>query len=188
MPVFRYFIFVGGALLALLFAADFVWPASPVAIVTAGNDQPMIRIRSDRHLPERVVLDTSQPAIVAPAVKTATVAAPQQPAQEGVPPALAEMSAKARVRETFAQFTPTPKADAASLRKPDARPLAQAQVPQGPVPQAQVPQGPVPQAQPRRKVARAHPAPQFGPQFAPQFGRPMMVAQQPHYGLFNNTW
>lgn len=29
MPIFRYFIFVGGALLALLFAADFVFPAAP---------------------------------------------------------------------------------------------------------------------------------------------------------------
>ena len=51
MPIFRYFIFVGGALLALLFAADFVWPAPPAAQanVTASSDQPMIRIRSDRH-------------------------------------------------------------------------------------------------------------------------------------------
>jgi hypothetical protein len=44
-----------------------------------------------------------------------------------------------------------------------------------------------PQPQPKRKVARAHPAPQY--QYGgPQFGRPMMVAQQPHFGLFNTTW
>ena len=69
MPIFRYFVFVGGALLALLFAADYVLPSQPVAqaVVTASNDQPLIRIRSDRHLPERVVLDTSQPTIAAPA-------------------------------------------------------------------------------------------------------------------------
>jgi hypothetical protein len=178
MPIFRYFIFVGGALLALLFAADFVWPAPPAlqASATASNDQPMIRIRSDRHLPDRVVLDTSQPAVVAPAVKTAA-AAPQQPAQEAVSPALAEMSAKARVRETFAQFTPTAKTDAAA-RKPDAKPQVQAQT--------QVPPAQTPQPQPKRKVARAHPAPQYyGQQY---YGRPMMVAQQPHFGMFNNTW
>ena len=176
MPIFRYFVFVGGALLALLFAADYVLPSQPVAraIVTASNDQPLIRIRSDRHLPERVVLDTSQPTIAAPAVKTAAVVAPQAPVQEAASPELAEMSAKARVRETFAQFTPAPKANAAAARKTEAKPQvqAQAQLPQGQTPQVQ--------AQPKRKVARAHPA--------PQQGRPMLFAQQPHFGLFNTTW
>ncbi|MDH6258183.1 hypothetical protein [Bradyrhizobium sp. BR13661] len=173
MPIFRYFMFVGGALLALLFAADFVWPTTPVAqtVGVASYDQPTIRIRSDRHLPERVVLDTSQPTIAAPVMKTAAVAAPQPTVQAD---ALADMSAKARVRETFAQFTP--KADVAAARKAEAKPQAQSEVPQA-QPQQQV-QAP---AQPKRKVARAHPA--------PQRGQPMMlVAQQPHFGLFNTTW
>jgi hypothetical protein len=155
MPIFRYFMFVGGALLALLFAADFIVPASPVgqAIATASNEQPMIRIRSDRHLPDRVVLDTSQPAIAVPVVKTAAVVAPQQPVQADV---VAETSAKARVRETFAQFTQAAP-NAASAKKTDAK-----------------------SQQPKRRVARMHPA--------PQFARPMLVAQQPHFGLFNTTW
>ena len=94
MPIFRYFVFVGGALLALLFAADYVLPSQPVAraIVTASNDQPLIRIRSDRHLPERVVLDTSQPTIAAPAVKTAAVVVPLPPVQEAASPELAAQS------------------------------------------------------------------------------------------------
>jgi hypothetical protein len=166
MPIFRYFMFVGGALLALLFAADFVWPTSPVAQVVAGAsyDQPLIRIRSDRHLPDRVVLDTNQATIAAPVVKTAAVAAPQPTAQADP---LADMSAKARVRETFAQFT--------VAKKADAKPQAQAQMAQTQAPQVQAP------VQPKRKVARAHPA--------PQRGQPMMlVAQQPHFGLFNTTW
>ncbi|RTM09362.1 MAG: hypothetical protein EKK33_26520, partial [Bradyrhizobiaceae bacterium] len=106
MPIFRYFLFVGGALLTLLFAADYVLPSQPVAqaVATASNDQPLIRIRSDRHLPERVVLDTTQPTIVPPAMKTAAVVAPQPPVQDSASAALAAMSAKARVRETFAQF------------------------------------------------------------------------------------
>lgn len=166
MPIFRYFIFVGGALLALLFAAEFVFPpAAPVAqlVAATGNDQPLIRIRSNRHLPERVVLDTSQPTIAAPAVKTAAAAAPQPPVQEGLSPALAEMSAKMRVRETFAQFTPATKAEPGAARKSEAQAT------------------PV-QAQPKRKIVRTHPAPQ-------QPSRPMMrVAQQPHFGLFNTTW
>ena len=172
MPIFRYFMFVGGALLALLFAADFVWPTSPVAQVVAGAsyDQPLIRIRSDRHLPDRVVLDTNQAIIAAPVVKTAAVAAPQPTAQADP---LADMSAKARVRETFAQFTP--KGDTAVAKKADAKPQAQAQMAQTQALQVQAP------VQPKRKVARAHPA--------PQRGQPMMlVAQQPHFGLFNTTW
>ncbi|WP_027577239.1 hypothetical protein [Bradyrhizobium sp. WSM1743] len=177
MPIFRYFIFVGGALLALLFAANYVLPASPAmqVVATASNEQPLIRIRSDRHLPERVVLDTSQPTIAAPAVKTAGVAAPQPPVADGASAALAEMSAKTRVRETFAQFTPAPKADTAAA-KTDAKVQAQ----EGPT------AAPA-RAQPKRKIVRAHPAPQY--QYGgPQYGRPMMVAQQPHFGLFNTTW
>ncbi|MGL9617005.1 hypothetical protein QRQ56_03305 [Bradyrhizobium sp. U531] len=177
MPIFRYFMFVGGALLALLFAADYVLPSQPVTqavAAAASNDQPLIRIRSDRHLPERVVLDTAQPTIVPAAVKIAAVAAPQPPAQDSASAALAEMSAKARVRETFAQFTPDPKAEAA--RKTDGKLQAQAQQTQ-----SQTPAATPPQAQPKRKVARAHPA--------PQPGRPMMVvAQRPQYGFFGNTW
>ena len=160
MPIFRYFMFVGGALLALLFAADFVLPVSPSAqsVGSASYDQPLIRIRSDRHLPDRVVLDTSQPTIAAPVTKTAAVAAPQPTAQADP---LADISAKARVRETFAQFTP--KTDTATAKKADAKPQAQAPV------------------QPKRRVVRARPA--------PQRGQPMMlVAQQPHFGLFNTTW
>lgn len=178
MPIFRYFVFVGGALLALLFAADFVFPAAPVAqaVVTASSDQPLIRIRSDRHLPERVVLDTSQPTIVPPAVKTAAVVAPQPPVQDSASAALADLSAKARVRETFAQFTPGPKADVAAARKREAKPEA-AQISQA---QVSAQASPV-HAHAKRRVARTRPA--------PQQGRPMMlVAQQPHFGLFNTTW
>ncbi|MCK1429440.1 MULTISPECIES: hypothetical protein [unclassified Bradyrhizobium] len=176
MPIFRYFFFVGGALLALLFAANYVLPTSPVtqAIATASNEQPLIRIRSDRHLPERVVLDTSQPTLAAPAAKIAAVAAPQPPV-ESMSPALAEISAKARVRETFAQFTPAAKADTAAVKRTEAKTQIQPQVQA----QAQPPQTPA--QQPKRKVARTHPV--------PQQGRPMMVmAQQPHFGFFNSTW
>jgi hypothetical protein len=178
MPIFRYFVFVGGALLTLLFAVNYVVPASPVAqaVATASYDQPLIRIRSDRHLPERVVLDTSQPTIAAPVMKTAAVAAPQPQVHDAASPVLAEMSAKARVRETFAQFTPNLKVDTASARKAEAKPQVQTQLAQ-----AQLPQVSPAQAQTKRKVVRAHPA--------PPRGQPMMlVAQQPHFGLFNTTW
>ncbi len=68
MPVARYFLFVGGVLLALLFALDaFVPPQAVVASNAAPSiDKTVVRIRSDQKLPERVVYDTSLPTIVPP--------------------------------------------------------------------------------------------------------------------------
>lgn len=101
MPVARYFLFVGGALLALLFLID---AFAPSQAVTAGHaapsiDRNVVRIRSDAKLPERVVYDTSLPTIVPPAPKVQVAAAPQ-------PPVAGDGTAQARVRETFAQFVP----------------------------------------------------------------------------------
>ena len=99
MLLLRYFVFVGGVLVALLFAADAYAPKSEVASVTDGVDRSVIRIHSDRKWPERVVFDTSAPTLtVAPAVQAeASVPAPANVA--GILPT-------ARVRETFAQFVP----------------------------------------------------------------------------------
>jgi hypothetical protein len=99
MPIARYFLFVGGVLLALLFAVDAFAPKEPVvnSIASAAPiANPTLRIRSERKWPERIVYDTSLPTIVPPMVEiTAAVAEP-------VP----DMSAKVRVRESFAQFRP----------------------------------------------------------------------------------
>jgi hypothetical protein len=101
MPIARYFLFVGGALLALLLAIDaFVPEQAVVASESAPSiDRTVVRIRSDQKLPERVVYDTSLPTIVPPAAVTAQVA-------PAAPPAVADATAQARVRETFAQFVP----------------------------------------------------------------------------------
>ena len=114
MPVLRYFVFVGGALLALLFVADAYAPPQPVTakadhVVAAEN--PTLRIRSDRKWPQAVVFDTTQPTIVpAPVLKAeANVQAPAN---------VAEMSPKARVRETFAQFvTADPRPEPKQLQR-----------------------------------------------------------------------
>jgi len=97
MPVARYFLFVGGVLLALLFALD---AFAPEKAAVAGNaapsiDKTVVRIRSDRKLPERVVYDTSLPTIVPPVATTQIAAAPTVPA--------ADVSSQAQVRDTFAQ-------------------------------------------------------------------------------------
>ena len=100
MPVARYLLFVGGMLLALLFALD---AFAPQQTVVAGNAAPsinktVVRIRSDQKLPERVVYDTSLPTIVPPAAATQIAAAPAAPA--------ADVGAQAQVRDSFAQFVP----------------------------------------------------------------------------------
>jgi hypothetical protein len=100
MPVARYFLFVGGVLLALLFALDAYAPQQ-VAVASnsaASIDKTVVRIRSDQKPPERVVYDMSLPTIVPPASTTQVATAPAVP--------LADINAQARVRDTFAQFVP----------------------------------------------------------------------------------
>jgi hypothetical protein len=112
MPVARYFLFVGGVLLALLLAIDALVPQQAIVASQAAPsvNKTVVRIRSDQKLPERVVYDTSLPTIVPPPAVMAQATAP------GVAPpakASADATAQARVRETFAQFVP------AEAKKPE---------------------------------------------------------------------
>ncbi len=61
MPLARYFLWVGSALLALLFIADAYFPKLPAATASTDASPVLIRIHSDRKWPERMVLDTSAP-------------------------------------------------------------------------------------------------------------------------------
>jgi hypothetical protein len=162
MPLVRYFVYVGGALLALLLISDMVLPQVPLpGNLTSGSDLPAVRIRSERKWPERVVIDTKVP--LPAAVKIAKTEAAPVPPQPGV----ADASAKERVRDAFAQ-APEQK-QAGQKQSTNTKVAATAMTEQG---KADVKQ------QPKRKVARARPT-----------GRPMMmVAQQPHFGFFDNTW
>jgi hypothetical protein len=112
MPLMRYFTFVGGALLALLFIANACLPASPVIEASrsgeasrSATDLSIIRIHSDRKWPERVVFDTTRPATIAPVSASLAVA----PAAPMVAEAAAEQRKataaplKNGVREAFAQ-------------------------------------------------------------------------------------
>lgn len=102
MPLARYFLFVGGALMALLFAFDFFSPKAAADVGAQGANAAMVdkstlRIRSEQKWPERIVLDTTQPTIVPKAAETQ---------QAAIPAPAPEITATARVRETFAQFVP----------------------------------------------------------------------------------
>jgi len=71
VPIARYFIIVGGTLAALLFVAGWCLPTPPAMFADQplALDRAIIRIKSDRKWPEKVVLDTSQPTIAPPAVE-----------------------------------------------------------------------------------------------------------------------
>ena len=111
MPVTRYFVFVGGALGALLLMVGWYCPA-PLAIF---SDRPRImttaaiRIKSERKWPEKIEFDTSQPTIVPPAGEVPPVAAP--PAR----PQAEETTGKPRF-EALAQLTPNTRLTATGHR------------------------------------------------------------------------
>jgi hypothetical protein len=151
MPVARYFLFVGAVLLTLMFVVDAYLPKlPPEQRANAAADLSVIRIHSDRKWPERVVLDTTRPTIT-PATTAVTEASVAAPAS------VADLPARVRVREAFAQLTPT-KSDQlqpANPRKPD------------------------PDPKPQRKhkaVARGYADPPV-----------ILVAQQPRFGFFGSS-
>ena len=67
MPIIRYFVFVGSVLVALLFAIDRYLPTPPETGQASDPDKTIIRIRSARSLPEKIVFDT-RPQTAAPAL------------------------------------------------------------------------------------------------------------------------
>jgi hypothetical protein len=111
MPVARYFLLVGGVLLALLFLSNEVLPQLPVAerVAELAPNKSVIRINSDRKWPERVVFDTSIPTVVPAQTAKAEAIAPS-------PTPVADVSARVRVREAFAQMVPP------EPKKPEAKP------------------------------------------------------------------
>lgn len=100
MPVARYFLLVGGVLLALLFLSNEVLPQLPVAerVAETGPNKSVIRINSDRKWPERVVFDTNMPTIAPALVAKAEPAAPTP---------VADVSPQSRGLQAFAQLQPS---------------------------------------------------------------------------------
>jgi hypothetical protein len=116
MPLMRYFLYVGAALLVLLFVAGEAFPTLPVAPAAQGThtaaDLSVIRIHTDRKWPERVVFDTSAPTI-APAQ---TQIAKNSEVGVADPVTVADASTKVTGRDAFAQLAPT------DLKKPSPKP------------------------------------------------------------------
>jgi hypothetical protein len=114
LPLRRYFLFVGGGLLALLFLLDAVLPRPARESSASGPNFPPIRIHSELKRPPAVVIDTSQ-RMIAPVI-AAQDDSPAAPAPFVMP--------DSRIREGFAQFVlPTNRQTSASEpKKPERNP------------------------------------------------------------------
>jgi hypothetical protein len=125
MPLGRYFLYIGGVLLALLLIVDWWLPSLGSESDPSHVDRTTIRIHSAQKWPAAVVIDTTLPTIVPPQVPS--IAAQALPAP---PPA-----ARA-VREAFALAEATPEikpAEAAKPAKPHVRRARVARAPMGQV-------------------------------------------------------
>jgi hypothetical protein len=130
-PLRDYFLWVGGALLVLLFAADSLLPP-PSKLIESHSTLPPIRITSDRKGPDAVVIDTSQPgfppmlpdqeiaAAPSPSLSSDVADAARQPPASLSEQAYASDGSPAistRVRETLAQLGPGASPQAGSSRR-----------------------------------------------------------------------
>ena len=95
MPLLRYFLYVGGVLIALLFFANSYLPNSP-SVETSGPRLPVIHLYAERRGPERLVFDTRVP-----------LANPVPLADAGKAPQAPAAGVSNNVREAFAQVPPS---------------------------------------------------------------------------------
>jgi hypothetical protein len=82
MPLIRYFVITGGALLALLYLADYYMAGPVSAAAEAGPDLSIARIHSAQTWPEKIVFDTNVrqiPLTKTVASSTSDAAAPAAP-------------------------------------------------------------------------------------------------------------
>ncbi|WP_342711838.1 hypothetical protein AAFG13_09360 [Bradyrhizobium sp. B124] len=132
-PVLGYFLWVGGALLVLLFAANSLLPApAPNKLIESHSTLPPIRIASELKGPEAVIIDTSQPGFPRILPDREIVAVPSPLTSDVAdavrqPPALLSEQADAgdgspaiptHVRETLAQLDPAVSDQADSGTRP----------------------------------------------------------------------
>jgi hypothetical protein len=110
MPVARYFGVVGGVLLTLIFLLNAFLPKLPDAAEVRAVDKSVIRIHSDRKWPERIVFDTSQPTLIPPQ------AAKSLEANVSAQARVADMTAKARGRDSLAELQQSDQAQAQLLQ------------------------------------------------------------------------
>jgi hypothetical protein len=84
MPIFRYFLFAGAFVVALLFVLDRHLPPLGEAASATDVDRTVIRIRSARALPEKIILDTSSGIAAAASSPLLAAEAPSHVADDAV--------------------------------------------------------------------------------------------------------
>lgn len=113
MPIARYFMLVGCTLIALLSMAGWCLPTPPVMFAdrSVAIDRAVIRIKSAHKWPEKIVLDTSQPAIAPPVT-------PEPPAVQSVrlPPDEAQDQSNLEALAQLKPDTPSAAVDHPTLR------------------------------------------------------------------------
>jgi hypothetical protein len=109
MPLARYFLLVGGALLVVLLVAGAWLPSLPV-VELVETQRTKIRIHTEMKLPERVVFDTSMPAVTHP--PEPVTAAPSLPSADDV-------SAKARQAFAHVQSSDVSRSKLADTKRPE---------------------------------------------------------------------
>jgi hypothetical protein len=132
MPLMKYLVFVGSALVLLLLAMNWLLPDPTAEPVYSSTERPVIRISSIETLPEKVVLDNTMPYTVPPSdvMRVATRPLPSALTFEKITPGLLPAFS------TLAQVTPktiTEKRDAAKItakREPAKKVVANRVAPQ----------------------------------------------------------
>lgn len=136
IPLRGYFMSVGGALLLLLFAADWVLPAPlPGRLIESHSALPPIRIHSELKGPEAVVIDTTRSVVMPMPSDEGLAAAPSQPPSSDVADAAQQpgspetnngseagrpaTSTSSHVRESLAQLGPVVADPASTSRNRD---------------------------------------------------------------------
>jgi hypothetical protein len=111
MPLARYFLLVGGGLLVVLLVAGVWLPSLPV-VEQVETQRTKIRIHTEMKPPERVVFDTSMPAVTHPPEPvTAETGAPM--------PSADDVSAKARQAFAHLQSSDVSKSKLADTKRPE---------------------------------------------------------------------
>ena len=121
MPLIRYFVFTGGALLALLYLADYYLAGPVSAAAETGPDLSIARIHSAQTWPEKIVFDTNVrqiPLTKAVASSTSDAAAPAAPDSTRQAFAMAaQPAAELKVSDAKAQDAKASDAKAAEPRQ-----------------------------------------------------------------------
>lgn len=127
MPLLRYFVYVGGALTALLFVINLSLPPLVAEPARAEADRSTIRIHSQHKWPSAVVIDTTLPTIVPPQAPVVAAAAPvARPVREAF-----ALASEAQADRAAPAIKP---AEAAKPAKRHARRTRMARVPASPPP------------------------------------------------------